>query len=100
MDLGCHQRRFPNRSSFAYTVATLDESTVVGCVYIDPTRKRGHDAEVYLWVRESLVRAGLDSRLHGSVKNWLDSHWAFDNPGMPGRNVDWETWNSLPDENR
>ena len=100
IDLGWHQREFMNRSSFAYTMVTLDESTVVGCVYINPTRKRGYDAEVYLWVRESELENGLDARLYEAVKKWLDSDWEFENPGLPGRDIDWETWNSLPDEKR
>ena len=100
IDLGWHQREFMNRSSFAYTMVTLNESTVVGCVYINPTRKRGYDAEVYLWVRESELESGLDARLYEAVKKWLDSDWQFENPGLPGRDIDWETWNSLPDEKR
>lgn len=100
IDLGWHQREFMNRSSFAYTMVTLDESTVVGCVYINPTRKRGYDAEVYLWVRESELESGLDARLYDAVKGWLDSDWDFENPGLPGRDIDWETWNSVPEEKR
>lgn len=100
IDLGWHQREFMNRSSFAYTMVTLDESTVVGCVYINPTRKRGYDAEVYFWVRESELANGLDDRLYAAMKDWLKSDWDFDNPGLPGRDIDWETWNSLPEEKR
>jgi len=100
IDLGWHQREFMNRSSFAYTMVTLDESTVVGCVYVNPTRKRGYDAEVYLWVRESSLESGLDSRLYDAVKRWLASDWNFDNPAMPGREINWDKWNSLPDEKR
>ena len=98
IDLGWHQREFMNRSSFAYTMVTLDKSTVVGCVYVNPTRKRGYDAEVYLWVRESSLESGLDSRLYDTVKRWLDSDWDFDNPAMPGREIDWDKWNPLPDK--
>ena len=100
IDLGWHQREFMNRSSFAYTMVTLDESAVVGCVYINPTRKRGYDAEVYFWVRESELASGLDDRLYAAMKDWLDSAWDFENPGLPGRDIDWETWNSLPEEPR
>ena len=34
IDLGWHQKEFQSRSSFAYTVVSLDESEVVGCLYI------------------------------------------------------------------
>ena len=94
-DLERHQREFLSRSSFAYTVVTLDESQVIGCVYINPTRKLGHDAEVYLWVRESELENGLDGRLHETVTRWLADNWPFDNPAMPGREIDWDDWNSL-----
>ena len=100
VDLGWHQREFLNRTSFAYTVVTLDETRVIGCVYIDPTRKRGYDAEVYLWVRASELENGLDSRLFKTVQQWLNEKWPFKNPGFPGRTIDWEKWDSLPDEKR
>ena len=100
IDLGWHQREFMSRSSFAYSVVTLDETKVVGCVYIDPTRKRGYDAEVFLWVRKSELERGLDSTLYESVKSWLDSDWPFENPGMPGREINWPDWRKLPDEKR
>jgi hypothetical protein len=41
IDLGWHQKEFQIRRSFAYTVVSLSEHTVMGCVYIEPTRKRG-----------------------------------------------------------
>jgi hypothetical protein len=39
IDLGWHQKEFQMRSSFAYTVVSLDESRVIGAIYIDPTKK-------------------------------------------------------------
>ncbi len=48
IDLGWHQKEFQRRKSFAYTVVTPSESQVTGCVYINPTTKRGYDAVVYL----------------------------------------------------
>lgn len=100
VDLGWHQREFLNRTSFAYTVVALDESRVLGCVYISPTRKRGYDAEVYLWVRASELSNGLDPNLHAAVKQWLDEKWAFSNPGLPGRDIDWASWEALSYEKR
>ena len=100
IDLGWHHREFTNRTSFAYTMVTLDESEVIGCVYVNPTRKRGYDAEVYLWVRQSELASGLDERLFDTVVEWLDDHWGFGAPGFPGRTIAWEEWNSIPDEKR
>ena len=100
IDCGWHQREFQTRHSFAYTVVSLDESRVLGCVYFYPTRKRGHDAEVYLWARETRLGSGLDASLGVVVKRWLNSDWPFKNPAMPGRDIDWSTWNAIPDEKR
>jgi hypothetical protein len=100
IDLGWHQGEFQNRSSFAYTVVTLDESRVVGCVYINPTRKRGYDAEVYLWAREAPIGSPPDARLLEAVEAWLSTDWPFENAAFPGRNVDWDSWNAIPDEKR
>jgi len=100
IDLGWHHREFTNRTSFAYTMVTLDENEVIGCVYVNPTRKHGFDAVVYLWVRESKLENGLDDRLFATVVDWLDKSWEFESPGFPGRTIAWEEWNSIPDEKR
>ncbi|MEL7537006.1 MAG: GNAT family N-acetyltransferase [Pseudomonadota bacterium] len=100
IDLGWHQREFQRRSSFAYTVVTLDESKVVGCVYIDPTRKRGYDAEVYLWAREAALGSPADTKLFAAVNDWMAAKWPFENVAFPGREIDWESWESIPDEDR
>jgi hypothetical protein len=46
IDLGWHQKEFQRRRSFAYTVVHPSESQVLGCVYINPTRKLGHRVAV------------------------------------------------------
>ena len=95
IDLGWHQKEFQNRSSFAYTMVTPDESMVIGCVYINPTKAKGYDAEVYLWVRTSELQSGLDARLFASVKRWLVDEWLFENPAFPGREIGWKEWATL-----
>jgi hypothetical protein len=100
IDLGWHQREFLDRRSFAYTVVSLDETRVLGCVYINPTRKRGYDAEVYLWARETVLGIGLDASLFSAVILWLKCEWPFVSVAFPGRDIDWGTWNAIPDEKR
>lgn len=100
IDLGWHQKEFQRRRSFAYTVVTLDETRVIGCVYIDPTRKRGYDAEVYLWARESAIGSPPDAKLYDAVDEWLEERWPFENVAFPGREIDWNVWNSTPTEKR
>jgi hypothetical protein len=100
IDLGWHQKEFQTRRSFAYTVVRLDESKVLGCVYILPSRKRGYEAEVYLWARQSELSTGLEDQLHTAVKGWVAATWPFTAVGYPGRNIPWETWRAIPDEPR
>jgi hypothetical protein len=100
IDLGWHQKEFQTRRSFAYTVVTPSESMVVGCVYINPTRKRGYDAVVYLWARQSELTGGLEARLDAAVKEWIGKEWPFTKAAFPGRDVDWDTWRAIPEEKR
>jgi hypothetical protein len=98
IDLGWHQKEFQRRSSFAYTVVTPDESRVVGCVYLYPTRKHGFDAEVYLWARQSELASGLEHRLHATVKDWITRDWPLRAVAFPGRDIGWDAWRALADD--
>ena len=100
IDLGWHQKEFQRRRSFAYTVVTPTESEVTGCVYINPTRKRGYDAEIYLWARQSTLARGLETRLYAAVKEWLAKEWPFKKVAFPGREIKWDDWRAIPDEKR
>jgi len=100
IDLGWHQREFQTRRSFAYTVVTLSESRVVGCVYINPTHKQGYDAAVFLWARQSEFVAGLEDRLYAAVRSWISKDWPFQKVAFPGRDIAWDAWRSIPDEKR
>ena len=100
IDLGWHQKEFQGRRSFAYTVIAPSESVVKGCVYINPTRKRGYDAEIYLWARQSELASGLESRLYAAVKDWIAREWPFKKAAFPGRDIDWDTWSKIPNEKR
>ena len=94
IELGWHQTEFQLRTSFAYTVVSLDESEVLGCVYIYPTRKPGYDAEITLWVRQSRVEEGLDEHLFNTVESWIEDNWPLQNPAYPGRRIAFEDWNT------
>ena len=98
IDLGWHEKEFQNKTSFAYTMVTLDESRVLGCVYFHPTTKSDYDAEVFMWVRESELESGLDQRLFDAIQKWLELDWPFSNPAYPGRTISWDEWESLPEE--
>jgi hypothetical protein len=100
IDLGWHQKEFQIRRSFAYTVVTPSESQVVGCVYINPTRRSGFDAEVFLWARQSKLAGGLEERLYRKVQEWLQADWPFKKVAFPGRDIDWPAWRAIPLEAR
>ena len=100
IDLGWHQKEFQRRRSFAYTVVTPSELRVTGCVYINPTSKRGYDAVVFLWARESELKGGLEERLYSAVRKWMENDWPFQKVAYPGRDISWDVWRSLPDEKR
>lgn len=95
IDLGWHQKEFQKRSSFAYTVVSLDEERVLGCVYIYPTTHRNFDASVFLWVRADVVDDGYDAILYKTVTEWIEADWPFSNAAFPGRDIAWEDWTSL-----
>lgn len=76
VDLGWHQKEFELRRSFAYTVVALDESEVLGCVYLYPSET--HDAHVRLWVRKSAWDDGLDPILEAAVREWIATRWPFE----------------------
>jgi hypothetical protein len=92
IELGWHQTEFQLRTSFAYTVVSLDETEVLGCVYIYPSLKDEYDAEITLWVRQSRVAEGLDQHLFETVESWIAEMWPFKKPAYPGRHISFEDW--------
>ena len=77
VDLGWHQKEFQLRSSFDYAAMSLDESRLLGCVYIDPPGDLDVDAEVWLWVRQSELGSGLEAEIEHFVLDWLGGSWPF-----------------------
>ncbi len=96
IDLGWHQKEFQIKTSFAFTVVSLDEARVLGCVYIDPAAKAGYDAEVTMWVRADELGTGLDQELESAVRRWLTDAWPFTRVAYPGRDMPWSEWDALP----
>lgn len=95
IDLGWHQKEFQRRRSFAYTVVAPDESRVVGCVYIYPTRKQGYDAEVYYWARQSELASGLETELGDALRAWFADKWPFRNAAFPGKDMSLAAWEEI-----
>ncbi|MGI8936086.1 GNAT family N-acetyltransferase [Leptolyngbya sp. BC1307] len=95
IDLGWHQKEFQNRTSFAYTVASLGETRTLGCVYIYPAVPANYDAQVILWVRQSELASGLEDRLLAAVKTWIAEDWPFKQVGFPGKEISWAEWQTM-----
>lgn len=94
IDLGWHHKEFQGRSSFAYTVVSLDEARVLGCVYVDAARHPQYDATVCLWVRQDELANGLDEALLATVKEWIATAWPFQRAAYPGREIAWAKFNT------
>jgi hypothetical protein len=95
IDLGWHQKEFQRGSSYAYTVVRLDESGVIGCIYIFPT-DMGHDnASAIMWVRSSVLDEGLDGILFETVKKWMKEEWPLKKVAYPGREISWAKWETI-----
>ena len=84
-DLEQHQKEFVNREAFAYTVVSIDEKRVLGCVYINPTEQENVDAVIRMWVRQSEFNKGLDPILFSEVKKWIAKEWPFKHVNYPNR---------------
>ena len=75
-DLEAHARDFVDRTGFTYSV--LDGEDVIGCVYIYPSQRPGHDAHIRSWVREDRVE--MDVVVWRGVSAWIDQVWPFASP--------------------
>ncbi len=97
-ELAWHEIEFQNRRSFAYTVVSLEESQVLGCLYLYPTSKADHEVEITMWVRASEAGSGLDAHLYETVRRWIAEAWPFAKPAYPGREISWADWRALPED--
>lgn len=89
-DLIIHENEFKAREAFAYAVFNAAKDNYLGCVYINPTESSGHDCEVYLWVKDSVVE--MDKTLFENVDGWLKREWPFQQIAYPGRTITWSDW--------
>ena len=96
IDLASHQKEFQRRSSFAYAAMSPDETRLLGCIYINPSKNPDYDAEVWLWVRASELDAGLDADLDAAVRRWVEERWPFRRVAYPGRELSLDRYEALP----
>ncbi len=63
----------------------MDETRVLGCVYINPSDETSVDAVVFMWVRKTEYDKGLDEILFDTVRDWISADWPFKKVNYPGR---------------
>ncbi len=90
IDLGWHQREFEAKSSFAYIITNLDNSTSLGCVYFYPVGHPmnsaatnvpdGTDVVVNMWVTQTAFDKGFYDDLYKFVEQWVKNEWPFQKP--------------------
>lgn len=75
IDLAWHQKEFQIGGSYTYTVISLDESQVLGCIYLFPPTSPGTEADLLWWVRTSELGSGLKAHLREALRHWLIHDW-------------------------
>jgi RimJ/RimL family protein N-acetyltransferase len=96
-DLARHEAEIEAHESFNYALFDLDETELLGCVYVDPPEKVGADAEISWWVVDRLVGSDVEHALDELVPRWVATAWPLQAPRYVGRDVTWDAWLALPD---
>jgi YVTN family beta-propeller protein len=95
-ELKRHEWEFQHHTAFAYGIFSPDKQSELGCVYINPSPKRGYDATVRLWVTKQGAEAGLEPILEKAVREWVKAKWPFKSAAFPGRDMPMTEWDALP----
>ncbi len=84
IDLAWHQKEAQLRSSFNYAVMSLDETRLLGCVYVDPPELEQTEADIWFWARGDGDFASAETELAAFVTQWLGRSWPFDVVAISG----------------
>lgn len=96
-DLARHEKEMTENRSFNYALLNEPESTLLGCVYIDPPERVGADADISWWVVNELVGSPLALSFDEIVPQWIARSWPFREPRFIGLTISWDEWIRLPD---
>ncbi|MFY7916496.1 MAG: GNAT family N-acetyltransferase [Rubrivivax sp.] len=77
VEAGYYQFQFEGRRGFAYMVMDPAQQRSLGRVYVWKSEKRGHDAMLNYFVRESELPSGLAAELDRALRDWLAREWPF-----------------------
>jgi hypothetical protein len=77
-DLARHELEIAARETFNYAVLDAGETTLLGCVYVDPPEE-GDECEAVSswWVVDGAVGTELERALDAFVPEWLTRVWGF-----------------------
>lgn len=84
IDLAWHQKEAQLRFSFNYAVMSLDETRLLGCVYVDPPELEQTEADIWFWGRSDGAFAGGETELAAFVTQWLGRSWPFEVVAISG----------------
>lgn len=84
-ELKRHEWEFQNQTAYSWGVLTADKTQELGCVYINPSKTAGYDAQVRIWVTRQGEAAGLEPKLVAAVQEWVKTKWPFRRVVYPGR---------------
>ncbi|GAA0463152.1 GNAT family N-acetyltransferase [Streptomyces olivaceiscleroticus] len=96
VDLLRHEKEIAAHQSFNYALLDEDETTLLGCVYIDPPERIGSDGEVAWWVVDNHAGGEVERALDALVPQWIAADWPFRHPRYLGRDISWQDWLALP----
>lgn len=77
IEAGYYQRQFEMARGFAYRVMDPSRQRALGRVYVWQSEKRGYDAMLNYFVRESELQSGLAAELDRALRDWLAREWPF-----------------------
>lgn len=91
VDLARHADEMVRHESFNYAILPTDETSLWGCIYIDPpeddAKLSGPAAEVSWWVVPQSP-SGLDAVIRTFVPSWLADTWPFETVHYPFGELD------------
>ena len=58
-------------------MVSLDESQVLGCIYLYPPSDPTAQADLLWWVRTSELGTGLKEHLREALQRWISDDWGL-----------------------
>ena len=78
-EIEIHCGQFARRESFTYSVLSVKQDRILGCVYIVPNKIEPSNAEVIYWIRSDERSDRLENSLKETLQIWLHQDWDFPN---------------------